>query len=64
LIKVLKNFKEKKLQNFKDKNMETFIAIPAVIILLAGILWLAKKILKPVKGHLPDCCGPRGNRDI
>jgi hypothetical protein len=44
--------------------MENLIAVIAVILLLAGILLFAKKFLKPPKGKLPDCCGPRGNRDI
>jgi hypothetical protein len=44
--------------------MENVIAIIVVILLLAGILLFAKKFLKPPKGPLPDCCGPRGNRDI
>jgi hypothetical protein len=44
--------------------MENFIAVVAVVLLLVGILVFAKKFLKPPKGKLPDCCGPRGNRDI
>ena len=44
--------------------MENIIAIFVVILLLAGILLFAKKFLKAPKGKLPDCCGPRGNRDI
>ena len=44
--------------------MENIIAIIAVVIFMAGILLLAKKFLKPPRGKLPDCCGPRGNRDI
>jgi hypothetical protein len=44
--------------------MATLITVVAVILLLAGILLFAKKFLKPPKGKLPDCCGPRGNRDI
>jgi hypothetical protein len=44
--------------------MGNFIAVIAVIVFLAGILLFAKKYLKPPKGKLPDCCGPRGNRDI
>jgi hypothetical protein len=46
------------------KGMENIIAVFAVILLLAGILLFAKKFLKAPKGKLPDCCGPRGNRDI
>ncbi|GMO52708.1 MAG: hypothetical protein Pg6C_18520 [Treponemataceae bacterium] len=44
--------------------METLIAVVAAIVILAGILLFAKKFLKPPKGPLPDCCGPRGNRDM
>jgi hypothetical protein len=44
--------------------MENLIAVVAVVLLLAGILLFAKKFLRPPKGKLPDCCGPRGNRDI
>jgi hypothetical protein len=44
--------------------MENVIAVVAVIAILAGILLFANKFLKPPKGRLPDCCGPRGNRDI
>lgn len=44
--------------------MENVVAVIAVILLLAGMSLFAKKALKPPKGKLPDCCGPRGNRDI
>ncbi|MFP3090017.1 hypothetical protein LQZ21_06780 [Treponema sp. TIM-1] len=44
--------------------MENIIAVIAVLVFLSGILLFAKKFLKPPKGKLPDCCGPRGNRDI
>ena len=44
--------------------MENLIAVMAAIALLGGILLAAKKFLKAPKGPLPDCCGPRGNRDI
>jgi hypothetical protein len=44
--------------------MSNLIAVVVVILLLAGILLFAKKVLKPPKGKLPDCCGPNGNRDI
>ncbi|MDR0706753.1 MAG: hypothetical protein LBF60_02570 [Treponema sp.] len=44
--------------------MENVVAVIVVIALLAGILLFAKKVLKPPKGKLSDCCGPRGNRDI
>ena len=44
--------------------MENIIAVVLAIGLLAGILVFAKKFLRPPKGPLPDCCGPRGNRDI
>jgi hypothetical protein len=44
--------------------MQTLIAIVLAMLFLAGILLFAKKFLKPPKGPLPDCCGPRGNRDI
>jgi hypothetical protein len=42
--------------------MENVIAVIAVIIFLAGILFFAKRFLKPVKGSLPDCCGAKGNK--
>jgi hypothetical protein len=44
--------------------MENLIAVVLVILLLAGILLFARKFLRPPRGKLPDCCGPRGNRDI
>ena len=44
--------------------MENLIAVMAAIAFLGGILLAAKKFLKAPKGPLPDCCGPRGNRDI
>jgi hypothetical protein len=44
--------------------MKILITVILVIVFLAGILRFAKKFLKPPKGSLPDCCGPRGNRDI
>jgi hypothetical protein len=44
--------------------MENIIAVIAVAVFLAGILLVAKKFLKPPKGLLPDCCGPRGNRGV
>jgi hypothetical protein len=44
--------------------MENIIALVAIVGFLAGILLFAKKFLKPPKGPLPDCCGPRGNRDL
>jgi hypothetical protein len=44
--------------------MENIIALAGIVVFLAGILVFAKKILKAPKGPLPDCCGPRGNRDI
>ncbi|MDR2392704.1 MAG: hypothetical protein LBD93_00870 [Treponema sp.] len=44
--------------------MENIIAVVAVILFLAGLLLFAKRFLKAPKGKLPDCCGPRGNRDI
>jgi hypothetical protein len=50
--------------DFKEDGMENFIAVIAVIVFLTGILLVAKKYLKPPKGKLPDCYGPRGNRDI
>ncbi|MDR1575534.1 MAG: hypothetical protein LBS37_05970 [Treponema sp.] len=44
--------------------MENLIAVVLAVLLLAGILLFAKKFLKAPRGKLPDCCGPRGNRDI
>jgi hypothetical protein len=44
--------------------MENFIAVVLAIAVLGGILWIAKRFLKPVKGPLPDCCSGRGNRDL
>ncbi|MDR2363040.1 MAG: hypothetical protein LBD65_01305 [Spirochaetaceae bacterium] len=44
--------------------MENFIAVVLAAAVLGGILWLAKRFLKPVKGPLPDCCGGKGNRDV
>ncbi|MHB9292587.1 hypothetical protein Holit_01688 [Hollandina sp. SP2] len=44
--------------------MENGIALVLAIAVLGGILWIAKRFLKPVKGPLPGCCSGRGNRDI
>jgi hypothetical protein len=44
--------------------MENVIAGIAALAVLAGIVLFAKKYLRPPKGPLPDCCGPRGNRDV
>jgi hypothetical protein len=44
--------------------MENIIAVVFAGIFLGGILLFAKRFLKPVTGPLPDCCGPKGNRDI
>jgi hypothetical protein len=44
--------------------VENIIAVILVIVFLGGILLVAKKFLKAPKGPLPDCCGPKGNRDI
>ncbi|MDR1072553.1 MAG: hypothetical protein LBL45_02610 [Treponema sp.] len=44
--------------------MEIIAGIVVAFLVLAGILLFAKKALKPPAGKLPDCCGPRGNRDI
>jgi hypothetical protein len=44
--------------------MENIIALVLALVLLGGILWIAKRFLKPVKGPLNDCCGGRGNRDL
>jgi hypothetical protein len=43
--------------------MENVIAIIMVILFLAGIMFFAKRFVKPPKGKLPDCCGPEGNRN-
>ncbi|MDR0721662.1 MAG: hypothetical protein LBF75_02545 [Treponema sp.] len=44
--------------------MENGIAVVLALGVLGGILWIAKRFLKPVKGPLPDCCSGRGNRDV
>jgi hypothetical protein len=44
--------------------MENVIAVVLAFAVLGGILWFAKRFLKPVKGPLPDCCRGKGNRDI
>jgi hypothetical protein len=51
----------KRINSYK---MENFIAVVLAIVVLGGILWIAKQFLKPVKGPLPDCYRGRGNRDI
>ena len=33
-------------------------------VVLAAIIFIAKRFLKPVKGPLPDCCSIRGNKDL
>ena len=54
-----------KKENIDEVNvMENIIAVFVAILFLAGILLFAKKFLKAPKGKLPDCFGPRGNRDI
>jgi hypothetical protein len=42
--------------------MENGIALALVV--LGGILWIAKRFLKPVKGPLPDCCSGRPPRGV
>ena len=49
---------------YRRHKMENLIAVMVVIAFLGGILLVVKKFLKAPKGPLPDCCGPRGNRDI
>jgi hypothetical protein len=44
--------------------MENIVAVGIVFVILGGLLWLAKRFLKPVKGPLPDCCSGRGNKDL
>ena len=43
--------------------MENIIALVAAVLFLAGIMLFAKRFVKPVKGRLPGCCGPDGNRN-
>ncbi|MDR2740774.1 MAG: hypothetical protein LBB98_01265 [Treponema sp.] len=47
----------------KNIIVENIIAVVLVIVFLGGLLWLAKRFLKPVKGPLPNCCGGKGNRE-
>jgi hypothetical protein len=44
--------------------VDTVIGLLFAAVVLAGILVIARRFLKPVKGPLPDCCGERGNRDL
>jgi hypothetical protein len=44
--------------------MENLIALVLVIPFLGGILWFARRFVKPVKEPLPDCCSGKGNRNI
>jgi hypothetical protein len=42
--------------------MENIAAIGIAFVVLGGLLWIAKRVLKPVKGPLPDCCS--GNKAL
>jgi hypothetical protein len=44
--------------------MDIVLGILFAVVALAGIILIAKRFLKPVKGPLPDCCSIRGNRDL
>jgi hypothetical protein len=43
--------------------MENIIAVILAAAFLGGVLWAAKRFLKPVKGPLPYCCGGKGKRE-
>jgi hypothetical protein len=43
--------------------MENIVAIGIVFVILCGLLWIAKRFLKPIKGPLPDCCSGSGNKN-
>jgi hypothetical protein len=43
--------------------METIIVLIIVVVVLGGLVFIAKHFLKPPKGPLPDCC-KGGNRNI
>jgi len=40
--------------------MEIITGIVLAAAALAGVAFVARRFLKPVKGPLPDCCGERG----
>ena len=44
--------------------MDIIAGVIFAAIILVGIGFIAKRFLKPVKGPLPDCCGPKGNKDL
>jgi hypothetical protein len=44
--------------------MENIIAVAIVFAILGGMLWIAKRFLKPVEGPLPDCCSGGGSKDL
>jgi len=44
--------------------MDILIGLLVASAILAGIMLFAKRFVKPVKGKLPDCCGPDGNRNV
>jgi hypothetical protein len=48
----------------KENELENVIALILAAVVLCGILFAAKKFLKPVKGKLPDCCSGEGNKNI
>jgi hypothetical protein len=48
----------------KGTEMENIIGVIIAALVLCGILFTAKKILKPVKEKLPDCCSGEGNKNI
>ena len=43
--------------------MENIVAIGIAFVILGGLVWIAKRFLKPVKGPLPDCCSGSGNKN-
>ena len=44
--------------------MDIIVGLLLAAAVLVGIVFIAKRFLKPVKGPLPDCCGVRGNKDL
>ena len=44
--------------------MDIIAGILFAVVMLLGVILIAKRFLKPVKGKLPDCCGIEGNKNV
>lgn len=44
--------------------MDIIAGLILAVIVLAVIVFIAKRFVKPVEGSLPDCCSAKGNKDM